>query len=161
MLGRVIRTLPRVVLAAPGKPVRPEATASQRGTREIAENPAVWDGDAAREVVRRYTGWPPPGTASAAATVPSRSRTRSAAAAPFPAGPCVAVGAGTGQLTPLPAASANALLLADVPLFAAEGARGLAPDGVVVWSIALGTGAPHHVPIATVLAALDKGLARG
>ncbi|MGA8112307.1 MAG: class I SAM-dependent methyltransferase [Actinocatenispora sp.] len=51
---------------------------------------------------------------------------------------------------------AAAVVLADVPLFAAEIARVLAPDGVVVWSNALGTEAPHHVPTEVVLDALDR-----
>jgi hypothetical protein len=57
---------------------------------------------------------------------------------------------------PLPSASAHAVVLADVPLFATEVVRVLAPDGVVVWSNALGTDAPHHVPVACVLAALNE-----
>jgi hypothetical protein len=32
----------------------------------------------------------------------------------------------------------------------------LAADGVVVWSNALGIDAPHHVPVAAVLAALRR-----
>ena len=50
---------------------------------------------------------------------------------------------------------ARAVVLADVPLFADEVVRALAPDGVVVWSNALGVDAPHHVPITTVLSVLE------
>jgi len=50
---------------------------------------------------------------------------------------------------------ARAVVLADVPLFADEVVRALAPDGVVVWSNALGVDAPHHVPIPTVLGVLE------
>ena len=48
------------------------------------------------------------------------------------------------------------MVLADVPLFADEVVRVLATGGVVVWSNALGTDAPHHVPIESVVAALDR-----
>ncbi|HVX47068.1 MAG TPA: class I SAM-dependent methyltransferase [Mycobacteriales bacterium] len=57
---------------------------------------------------------------------------------------------------PVPAGGAGAVVLGDVPLFAAEMARALRSDGVLVWSNALGADAPHHVPVATVLAALDR-----
>ncbi len=50
---------------------------------------------------------------------------------------------------------AVAVILADVPLFAAEVVRVLAGDGVVVWSNALGADAPHHVPIEVVLSTLE------
>jgi SAM-dependent methyltransferase len=56
---------------------------------------------------------------------------------------------------PFRAGCAAAVVLADVPLFADEVVRSLAPGGVVVWSNALGEDAPHHVPIRTVLAALE------
>lgn len=51
---------------------------------------------------------------------------------------------------------AAAVVLADVPLFAEEVVRVLAPGGVVLWSNALGVDAPHHVPIPAVLDALDR-----
>lgn len=55
---------------------------------------------------------------------------------------------------PVRPASAAAVVLGDVPLFAAEVDRVLAPGGVVIWSNALGTDAPHHVPVPTVVDAL-------
>jgi SAM-dependent methyltransferase len=194
-IGRVIDTLARVVPADPGKPVRPEAAASQRSSREIAANPAVWSGDAARAVVRRYTDLAPGWDGERGGYRPVPLADALDRGGPFPAGVCVEVGAGTGLLTPLlaavwprvvsldltpemirrsaapwrligdasrlplPAASASAVVLADVPLFAAEVVRVLAPDGVVVWSNALGTDAPHHVPIPAVLEALDAATA--
>ncbi len=51
---------------------------------------------------------------------------------------------------------AAAVVLADVPLFADEMVRVLAPGGVVLWSNALGTDAPHHVPVEVVLTALAR-----
>jgi SAM-dependent methyltransferase len=57
---------------------------------------------------------------------------------------------------PVPDGCAGAVVLADVPLFAAEMVRTLRNDGVIVWSNALGEDAPHHVPVATVLAALER-----
>jgi SAM-dependent methyltransferase len=57
---------------------------------------------------------------------------------------------------PLRTGTVAAVILADAPLFAVEVVRVLVPEGVVVWSNALGVDAPHHVPIATVLAALER-----
>jgi SAM-dependent methyltransferase len=62
---------------------------------------------------------------------------------------------------PLRSGTAAAVVLADVPLFAAEVVRVLAPGGVVVWSNALGTDAPHHVPVGTVLATLATATGTG
>ncbi|MEV5967445.1 methyltransferase domain-containing protein [Kribbella sp. NPDC051952] len=62
---------------------------------------------------------------------------------------------GDASQLPVRAGCAAAVVLADVPLFAGEVVRALAPDGVVVWSNALGEDAPHHVPIPPVLAALE------
>jgi hypothetical protein len=188
----VIQTLPRVVPAAPGKPVRPEAAASQRESAAIAADPASWTRAAAREVVRRYTALAQEWDGERGGYRPAPLADALARGGPFPAGVCVEAGAGTGLLTPLlravwprvvsldltpsmvrrsaapwrlvadasrlplPSASAHAVVLADVPLFAGEVVRVLAPEGVVVWSNALGTDAPHHVPVATVLATLNR-----
>lgn len=54
---------------------------------------------------------------------------------------------------------AGAAVLADVPLFAEELVRVLAAEGVLVWSNALGVDAPHHVPVKTILAALNRATA--
>ena len=62
---------------------------------------------------------------------------------------------GDASRLPVPDGSAQAVVLADVPLFAGEVVRTLSTDGVVVWSNALGEDAPHHVPIPTVLGALE------
>jgi hypothetical protein len=52
---------------------------------------------------------------------------------------------------PLADGCASAVVIGDGPLFAAEVARVMAQDAVLVWSNALGTGAPFYVP-AEVLA---------
>jgi SAM-dependent methyltransferase len=62
---------------------------------------------------------------------------------------------GDASRLPVRDGCARAVVLADVPLFAGEVVRTLAPDGVVVWSNALGEDAPHHVPIRTVMSALE------
>jgi len=62
---------------------------------------------------------------------------------------------GDASRLPVRDGCAQAVVLADVPLFADEVVRSLASDGVVVWSNALGVDAPHHVPIATVLGVLE------
>ncbi len=61
-----------------------------------------------------------------------------------------------GARLPVADGVAAAVVLADAPLFAAEVVRVLAADGVVLWCNALGTGAPHHVPVEEVGAALDR-----
>lgn len=60
---------------------------------------------------------------------------------------------------PVADGGAAAVVLADVPLFAEEVVRVLAPDGVVVWSNALGAGSPHHVPVDVVAGALTRAQA--
>jgi SAM-dependent methyltransferase len=57
---------------------------------------------------------------------------------------------------PLASGRAGAVVLADVLLFAPEVVRVLAPDGVVLWSNALGFDAPHHVPLDVVHDALGR-----
>jgi SAM-dependent methyltransferase len=57
---------------------------------------------------------------------------------------------------PLADGAAAAVVIADVPLFAEEVVRILAPDGVVVWSNALGVESPHHVPVEVVAGALGR-----
>jgi SAM-dependent methyltransferase len=215
----VIRTLPRVVPAAPGKPARAEARDSQRTSLAIAEDPSVWSPELSRQTIRRYAelapvwdgergGYRPLPLADAlerGGPWPGRGGVGGARLRQNPAPPalprggvggarghCAEVGCGTGLLTPLlarvwpevvcldlspamlsrsqapwrvvadasrlplPDGSAVAVVLADVPLFAEEVVRVLAPGGVVVWSNALGTDAPHHVPIPTVCAALER-----
>ena len=57
---------------------------------------------------------------------------------------------------PVASGAVAAVVLADAPLFAAEVVRVLRRDGVVVWSTALGTDAPHYVPPEDVLDALSR-----
>lgn len=67
---------------------------------------------------------------------------------------------GDASRLPVRDGCAQVVVLADVPLFADEVVRALAPDGVVVWSNALGVDAPHHVPITTVLGVLEDASGR-
>ncbi len=188
----MIRTLPRVVPAAPGKPTRPESRANQEASRAIAEDPGSWTAGMADAVIARYAELAPVWNDERGGYRPVPLADALARGGPLPAGRCVEVGCGTGLLTPLlaevwspvlcfdlswemlrrspaparvladasrlplPAGCAAAVVLADVPLFADEVDRVLAPGGVVVWSNALGTDAPHHVPIQTVRAALER-----
>ncbi|GAA5200145.1 hypothetical protein GCM10023322_77380 [Rugosimonospora acidiphila] len=186
------QTLPRVVPAPPGKPIRPEASASQQTSEAIARNPSQWSATAAREVVRRYTELAPHWNDDRGGYRPV-PLADALARGGLPAGRrCVEVGCGTGLLTPLltevwsevvcvdltpemlrrssapwrllgdasrlplAAGFADAVILADVPLFADEVVRVLAPSGAVVWSNALGMDAPHHVPVETVCSALER-----
>lgn len=52
---------------------------------------------------------------------------------------------------PLGAGQAAVVVIGDGPFFAEEVARLLRPDGVVVWSNALGRGAPFHLPTQVLL----------
>jgi SAM-dependent methyltransferase len=193
----VIRTLPRVVPADPGKPVRDGARSTQLTSRAIAEDPATWSPRMARETVETFTRLAGAWEAQRGSYRPIPLADALARGGPMPGGLCLEVGSGTGLLTPLLAsvwprvlcldltpamlrhssapwrvladaarlpvgdAQAGAVVLADVPLFARELVRVLAPAGVVVWSNALGTDAPHHVPVETVLAALNRASAEG
>jgi SAM-dependent methyltransferase len=188
----VIQTLPRVIPAGPGKPVREGAAETQRASRALAEDPSRWSPRMAGDVVRRYTELASVWEGERGGYRPVPLSDALARGGPLPSGLCLEVGAGTGLLTPLLTAvwprvvsldltpqmllrssarwrvladasklpvrdgTASAVVLADAPLFADEVARVLAPDGVVVWSNALGVDAPHHVPVATVLAAMER-----
>jgi SAM-dependent methyltransferase len=186
-----ITQLARLIPADAGKPVRPEATASQQASRHLALRPSSWSREQADETVRRYTElagvWD--GERGGYRPVPLSDALQRGG--PWPAGLCLEVGCGTGLLSeliqqvwpkvvsldltwamlsrspapwrvlgdasqlPVPDDASKAVVLADVPLFAAEVVRTLSEEGVVVWSNALGEDAPHHVPIPTVLAALE------
>lgn len=97
----MIRRLARVVPAAPGKPSRPEARASQDASRGLAEDPGSWSGAQAREVIRRYTELAPvwDGERGGYRPVPLAGALRRGG--PWLAGRCVEIGSGTGLLTPL------------------------------------------------------------
>jgi SAM-dependent methyltransferase len=188
----VIHTLPRVVVAAPGKPARPEARSSQETSLAIAEDPTRWSPRLAQETIRRYAELAPVWDGERGGYRPLPLADALARGGELPAGIAVEVGCGTGLLTPLltrvwsrvlsldlspdmlrrshaawriqtdgarlplPDGRAAAVVLADTPLFADEVVRVLAPDGVVVWSNALGTEAPHHVPVPVVRGALER-----
>ena len=47
---------------------------------------------------------------------------------------------------PFPDGAFNVIVIGDAPLFADEVVRLLASDGAVIWSNALGQGAPYHLP---------------
>lgn len=64
-----------------------------------------------------------------------------------------------GARLPVRDGVAAAVAIADAPLFAPEVVRVLRPDGVVVWSNALGQGAPFHVATVTLVAALTSASA--
>jgi SAM-dependent methyltransferase len=188
----VIRTLPRVVPAAPDKPARPEARASQQTSRAIAEDPSTWSPELSRQTITRYAQLAPVWNDERGGYRPLPLADALERGGPWPAGRCVEVGCGTGLLTPLlarhwpqvvcldlspdmlrrspapwrivadasrlplPGELAATVVLGDVPLFAEEVVRVLAPGGAVVWSNALGADAPHHVPVPVVRAALER-----
>jgi SAM-dependent methyltransferase len=188
----MIHTLPRLVPADPGKPIREGAEATQRASRALAEDPSRWSPELARDTVDRYTELAPVWASERGGYRPVPLSDALERGGPLPSGLCLEVGAGTGLLTPLltavwprvvsidltpemlrrssarwrvladasrlplPNRTVAAVVLADAPLFAGEVLRVLVPEGVVVWSNALGVDAPHHVPVGTVLAALQQ-----
>jgi SAM-dependent methyltransferase len=178
----VIQTMPRVVPAPPGKPVRDGVAEAQRRARRLARQPGTWD---RREVAEMRAGF----DAAAAGWDADRGGYRPpvladalARGGPFRPGRAVEIASGTGLLTPLiearwpaviavdlshgmlarsaaahrvqadaarlPLADgcADAVVIGDGPLFAAEVARVMADGAVLVGSNALGQDAPFHVP---------------
>jgi SAM-dependent methyltransferase len=193
--GGMIETLPRVVAAPAGKPVRDSAAEGQVRARRLALTPGSWDRDEAAGMAARFDeaaadwesdrgGYRRPPLADALAR-----------GGPFAAGrggtrPAVEIASGTGLLTPLiegvwprvaaldlsagmlararagariradasrlPLADrcAGAVVICDGPLFAAEVTRVLTPGAPLVWSNALGRGAPFYLPTEVVAQAL-------
>ena len=56
-------------------------------------------------------------------------------------------------------ASFRVIVIGDAPLFAEEVARLLASEGAVIWSNALGQGAPYYLPTVDMWDALVGGSA--
>jgi SAM-dependent methyltransferase len=61
---------------------------------------------------------------------------------------------------PLADGCANAVVIGDGPLFAAEVARVMADGAVLVWSNALGTGAPFYLPTVVLVEAMTAATGR-
>jgi hypothetical protein len=61
---------------------------------------------------------------------------------------------------PLVDGCADAVVIGDGPLFAAEVARVMAEDAVLVWSNALGTGAPFYLPTEVLVEAMTAATGR-
>jgi SAM-dependent methyltransferase len=55
---------------------------------------------------------------------------------------------------PFPDASFDAIVIGDAPLFAGETLRVLAPSASLIWSNALGSGAPYHLPTGDIWGAV-------
>jgi SAM-dependent methyltransferase len=62
---------------------------------------------------------------------------------------------------PLASGCVAAVVIGDGPLFAAEAARVMAAGAVLVWSNALGDGAPFFVPVEVLAAAMTAAAGRG
>ncbi len=94
-------TLPTVVPAPEGKPLRSETDETQSRSRRIAQDPAYWNEQEAAAIAARFD-------LLAEIWDEERSSYRSAPLAdalarggPLPKGTCVELGSGTGVLTPL------------------------------------------------------------
>ena len=193
MIQTRIETLPRVVGAPPGKPVREGVADGQARARRLALEPGTWDRDEAAGMAARFDqaapdwesdrgGYRRPPLADALA--------RGGPSGRAPLGWAVEIASGTGLMTPLiqsvwPRVAAldlspgmlaraktgariradasrlpliggraAAVVICDGPLFAAEVVRVLAPGAPLVWSNALGRGAPFYLPTETLAAAL-------
>lgn len=110
----MIRTLPRVVPAEPGKPARTGAAASRRSARAIAEKPALWSADMAADVVRTYAELAPVWDAERGGYRPAPLADALDRGGPFPPGECVEVASGTGLLTALSAGRWRRVLCLDL-----------------------------------------------
>jgi SAM-dependent methyltransferase len=203
MIQTRIETLPRVVAAPPGKPVREGVADGQARARRLALEPATWDRDEAAGMAARFDqaapDWesdrgayrrPPLADALARGGPFGRALPGRALSGRALSGWAVEIASGTGLMTPLIqsvwprvaaldlspgmlaraqsgariradasrlpliGARAAAVVICDGPLFAAEVVRVLAPGAPLVWSNALGRGAPFHLPTETLVTAL-------
>jgi SAM-dependent methyltransferase len=186
----MIKRLPRVVPAPPGKPVREGAGEAQERARRLALRADTWD---RREAAAMMAGFDAAATTWEAGRGGYRRQVLADALArggPFGPGRAVEIASGTGLLTPLiqdvwPAVvavdlshgmlacsaarhrvqadaarlpladdSADAVVVGDGPLFAAEAARIMSERAVLVWANALGRGAPFFVPTEILIEAM-------
>jgi hypothetical protein len=131
----VIEVLSRVVAAPPGKPVRAGAGQGQQRARRLALQPQTWDREETVIAVDLSHGM--------LALSAAGHRLQADAAR-----------------LPLASRSADAVIIGDGPLFAAEVARVMTGQAVLVWSNALGTGAPFYLPAATVTEAMTWATGR-
>ena len=97
----MLRQLPRLVEAGPGKPVRPGYEAAQARARGIVADPATWTAGERSRTMRVYRELAPSWDEERGGyrDVPLRDALRRGGR--LPSGLCVEVGAGTGLLTPL------------------------------------------------------------
>jgi len=190
-MPRSICTLPRVVPAPPGKPVRPEAAATQQLVASILADPSAWTPEIAALTAEVFDAMAPTWSDERGGYRAAPLHDALGRGAPLEGGRCLEIGSGTGVLTagvarhwddvvcvdlsvgmlernPSPSrvqADASILpfsdgcfrvvVIGDAPLFAAETARVLEPTASIVWSNALGSGAPYHLGTAELLAALE------
>ncbi len=94
-------TLPRVVPAPSGKPVRAGSKETQGRVRRIAQDPASWTKEAAAASAARFDTLSELWDEERAAYRPAPLADALARGGPLPAGTCVELGSGTGVLTPL------------------------------------------------------------
>jgi SAM-dependent methyltransferase len=189
-MERDITSLPRIVPAPEGKPVRPEALDNQRLMASIVDDPSSWSPELAHFTGQVFDSL-------AASWVDDRGAYRPAPLidalerGSVPAvGRCLEIGSGTGILTshlqevwseiisvdismgmmrrsphscqvqadasklPFPDSAFEIVAIGDAPLFAGEAARVLGQPGTLIWSNALGTGAPYYVPTPDLFDAL-------
>lgn len=187
-----VRSLPRVVPAAEGKPVRPHAAANQTLMATVAEDPTVWTPELAELTSQAFDAMAASWEGERGGYRPAPLVDALARGGPFPRGRGLEIGCGTGLLTehieavwpdlisvdlspamlalgsstrrarvdasalPFAEASFAAVVIGDGPLFAAEVCRVLAQDGVIVWSNALGRGAPYFLETERVRYALAR-----
>lgn len=110
----MIRVLPTIVPAAPGKPTRAGASTMQAAATALAVDPALWTAQAGRESVERYAELAPTWDEERGGYRSAPLADALARGGRLPPGLCVEAGCGTGLLTPLLAAVWQRVLSLDL-----------------------------------------------
>jgi SAM-dependent methyltransferase len=110
----VIRTLPRVIAAPPGKPVPESGAELRRLARQIATDPAAWTPDLASLVAGLFEEMAPAWDVEHATGRLDFLVDALARGGPLPSGVCLELGSGTGQHTPLLADAFDHVIAVDL-----------------------------------------------
>lgn len=124
----MLRFLPRIVAAEPGRPeLADDRRPIREVTRQVAFDPGGWSPERAARVAELFDGLAPAWHERPAAGRFEAVDDALARGGPFPAGPCLEVGSGTGLVTPRLAARFSPLVSMDL----SPGMLALAPPGTL------------------------------